>query len=73
MHNSYVFKVDVQEKSAGFILAELPFRMSLGDQIGMKAQGLSVEALFYHGLPNPETLETMMVDLDDQLAENSKL
>ena len=47
--------------------------MSLGDQIGMKAQGLSVEALLHHGLPNPETLETMMIDLDDQLAENSKL
>ena len=47
--------------------------MSLGDQIGMKARGLSVGALFHQGLPNPETLETMMFDIDEQLAENSKL
>ena len=46
--------------------------MSLPNQIGMKAQGLPVEALYCHGVPAPETLQMMIYDIDEQLAETGK-
>ncbi len=42
------------------------------DQLGMKAHGLAIEPLLYHGLPNPETIETMLAEIDEQLADNNK-
>ncbi len=48
-----------------------PGEMSL-EQVGMKAQGLAVEALLHHGPPSVESLESMLFDINDQLADNGR-
>ena len=46
--------------------------MALAERSEVRAQGLPVEAMFHHGVPNPATLENVLLDLDAQLSENAK-